>query len=440
MSNQVVSGISITGVINEARIRPVHLTIIALAAFGLVFDGYDFQATAYAAPLIRQEWHLDPRVLGGLISAGFFGLFVGSIAASYLADLVGRKQAFALSMIVYSVFTAAAAFVPGFGWFIAMRFLTGVGLGGLVPIATAWVFETMPARSRAAVTTAVLSLFLFGWIVAWLAALFVIPDYGWRDFFLLGATPAIVGVVLLRMGPESPIWLLSRGRRDDAYRVLRQMAPGCVLDDAAAVAVERPRTRWLDLLSSQWLKTTIIIGIMYFMLAVVSAGITQWLPTLLVGRGITLRNSYLYTIGISAGPMIGSIVMGALLDVIGRRRAFVIFWLCASAFIAAFAFAADAVAVMALGFGLTFFTIATYTCLDVIVAELYPTPLRASAVGCGLGISRLGGAFGPILGGYLVSYGISYTGFFLVFAIPPLINIILSPGVGFAKSRPAIAH
>ncbi|HUC49763.1 MAG TPA: MFS transporter [Xanthobacteraceae bacterium] len=440
MSQHSTASPSVISVVNDAELKSVHFKVIVIAAFGLIFDGYDFQATAYAAPLIRQEWQLDPRVLGGLISAGFLGLFVGSIGASYLADLIGRKRAFALCTIIYSIFTAAAAFAPGFESFVGLRFLTGIGLGGVIPIATAWVFEMMPSRNRAAITAAVVACFLFGWIVASVAALFIIPDFGWRAFFFLGAVPAILGVFLLFTGPESPIWLLSRGRLAEANRVLQEISPGVKLDQAAVASFPRSRSNWLKLMSSQWLKSTIIFGIMYFMLAVLSAGITQWLPTLLVGRGITLHNTYLYTFVVSAGPMIGSIVMGALLDVIGRRRAFVVFWVCASAFIVAFAFATSPAGVMGLGFGLTFFSIATYTCLDVIVAELFPTELRASAIGWGLGMSRLGGAVGPVLGGYLVSFGISYTGFFLVFAVPPLINIILSPGIAFAKSRPQLLH
>jgi benzoate transport len=440
MNQQEVPSNPIATALNEAEFRSIHLKVAAIAAFGLIFDGYDFQATAYAAPLIRQEWQLDPKVLGGLISAGFIGLFVGSMAASYLADLIGRKRAFALCTLLYSVFTAAAAFAPDFNWFIGFRFLTGVGLGGVVPIAAAWIFEFMPARWRAAITAAVLSCFLFGWIVASVAALFVIPEFGWRAFFFLGALPAILAVFLIFWGPESPVWLLSRGRFDEAQRILKRIAPDADLQGQSVAAFVRPRSNWLRLLSAQWLKSTIIIGMIYFLLAVLSAGITQWLPTLLVDRGITLRNTYLYTFVVSAGPMTGSIVMGFLLDVIGRRLAFVVFWLCASTFIVLFAFATSPAGVMILGFGLTFFSIATYTCMDVVTAELYPTDLRASAVGWGLGISRLGGAVGPLLGGYLISNHISYAGFFLVFAIPPIINIVLSSGLRFAKSRPQLVH
>jgi AAHS family benzoate transporter-like MFS transporter len=440
MKQQEVPDNPITTALNEAKFRWVHLKVAAIAAFSLIFDGYDFQATAYAAPLIRQEWQLDPKVLGGLISAGFIGLFVGSMGASYLADLIGRKRALAICTLVYSLFTAAATFAPDFNWFVGLRFLTGVGLGGVVPIAAAWVIEFTPASRRAAITAAVLSCFLFGWIVASVAALFIIPEFGWRAFFFLGALPAVLAAFLIFWGPESPMWLLSRGRSDEARKVLAQIAPDADLTSQSVTGFVRPRSNWLLLLSTQWLKTTIIIGLIYFMLAVLSAGITQWLPTLLVDRGITLRNTYLYSFVVSAGPMTGSIVMGLLLDVVGRRPAFVAFWLCASAFIAAFAFATSPAGVMILGFGLTFFSIATYTCMDVVTAELYPTDLRASAVGWGLGISRLGGAVGPVLGGYLVSNHISYAGFFLVFAIPPIINIVLSTGLRFAKSRPQLTH
>lgn len=438
MSETATAGRSITRVIDAAELRAVHWKVIIVAAVGLLFDGFDFQATAYAAPLIRNEWHLDPKVLGGLISAGFFGLFFGSVGASYLADLIGRKTAFVVCVLLYSVFTAAAAFAPDFQWFIVMRFLTGIGLGGVVPIAAAWVMEFMPARRRAVISAAVISCFLLGWIVASAAALFVIPTYGWRAFFFLGALPAVLAMFLIFWGAESPMWLVSRGRRQEAYAVLKQIAPQATYEDCYLPTAAGQKANWLRLFSLEWLRPSIIIGLFFFLIATVSAGITQWLPTLLVNRGITLENTYLYSLVVSIGPMVGSIVMGALLDVIGRRLAFILFWCGASASIVMFAFATHPAGVMLLGFCLTFFAIATYTCLDVLTGEMYPTELRASAIGWGLGMSRLGGAFGPVLGGYLVSGGISYTGFFLVFAIPPILNVLLSAGLVFARGRPEL--
>jgi MFS family permease len=420
--------------VDGASLRPIHWTVLGIAAFGLLFDGYDFQATAYAAPLIRTEWHLEPRVLGGLISAGFFGLFFGSLGASYLADLIGRKTAFALCTFVYSVFTAAASLAPDFNWFLGFRFLTGLGLGGLVPIAVAWLTEFLPPRRRAALTAATLSFFLIGWIVASGAALAVIPSYGWRAFFIIGALPAPLAVALVFWGPESPMWLMSRGRREAAAAILRRLDPARDLSDLPRPPQESP-ANWLSLFSAQRRLSSIIIACLFFFIATVSAGVTQWLPTLLVDRGIALQSTYLYSLVVSIGPILGTIVMGALLDVLGRRQSFILFWSAASIFTALFAFAPSATGVMLLGFALMFCVVGTFSCLDVITAEIYPTGMRASAVGWGLACSRLGGAFGPILGGYLVSAKISYTGFFLVFAVPPLINIALCLRLKFAKPQ-----
>lgn len=412
--------------IDAAPLRPIHWLVIAIASIGLLFDGFDYQATAYAAPLIRAEWQLDPQTLGALISAGFAGLLIGSIVASYFADLVGRRKAFALCMIFYAVFTAAAALAPGFRSFVIMRFLTGLGLGGLIPIAVAWMLEFLPARRRAAIAAAVISLFLGGWLLASAAALFVIPDYGWRVFFFLGATPAILGVALVFWGPESPMWLLARNRRAEAEAVLRRINPAAQLPALGTIAPSRQKVNWLSLFSRHHLRSTIVIAAMYFLIATVSAGITQWLPTLLIDRGISMRNSYLYSTVVSIGPMIGTIVMGALLDRLGRRPTFILFWVGSAIFICLFAFASSPTWVMTLGFGLTFCAIASFSCLDVIAGENYPTPMRASAIGFGMGISRLGGMFGPMLGGTLVANHVSYTGFFLVFAIPPVLNVLLT--------------
>ena len=409
------------------KLLPIHWVVICICIVGLIFDGFDFQATAYAAPLLKSEWNLEPKTLGGLISAGFFGLFIGSIAAGYLADIVGRKKAFAACMFIYSIFTAAAAYAPDFQTFLLFRFLTGLGLGGLIPIAVAWLMEFLPTYKRTAITAAVISCFLLGWIFASVAALFVIPSYGWRAFFIIGSIPALLAILLVFWGPESPLWLASRGRNEEALKILQQMNPGANLADLKTDSpIKIDGKFWLNLFSKSNLHSTAIICLMYFMIAIVSAGITQWLPTLLISQGVSIKNTYAYSLVVSIGPMIGTIVMGYLLDVWGRKKSFIIFWLGASIFIALFSLVSSPTWVMILGFCLTFCTVATFSCLDIVTAELYPTELRASAVGFGLGISRLGGATGPIIGGYLISNNISYTLFFLLFAIPPLINIALA--------------
>lgn len=418
---------SVETIIDDASYRPAHWVVIIIAAAGLMFDGFDYQATAYAAPLVRVEWHLDPKSLGGLISAGFVGLFFGSIIASYIADRIGRKKAFALCALIFGVFTAAATFAPDFNTFVAMRLLTGLGLGGLIPIAVVWLMEFLPAHRRLTIVAAVVSCFVGGWIVASLAALLIIPSFGWRAFFILGSAPALLAILLVLWGPESPRWLMIRRRYAEALSVLQRIDPSASLETPPAAELRKPQpVNWLTLFSARHIRSTIIIALMYFMVATVSAGITQWLPTLMIDRGISLRASFMYSFFVSAGPLVGTVTMGALLESWGRRVTFMVFWCVGSCFIALFAFARSPALVMFLGFGLSFTALATFTCLDIIAAEIYPTNLRSSAVGFGMGISRLGGVFGPILGGYLVSAHISYAGFFLVFAIPPLINACLA--------------
>ncbi|HTH98354.1 MAG TPA: MFS transporter, partial [Stellaceae bacterium] len=303
---------------------------------------------------------------------------------------------------------------------------TGLGLGWLVPIGVAWLMEFLPERRRAAIVAAVISCFLGGWILASLAALVVIPHFGWRAFFAVGATPIVVAVILVFWGPESPSWLFARGKRDEALAVLARIGRQHPSTQALAQMETAPRTNWFALFSSQHFKSSLIIGAMYFLIAMVSAGITQWLPSMLMAHGISMRNTFIYFLVVSIGPVLGTIAMGMLLDVWGRRRCFIVFWIGASVFITLFAFITSPAGVMAFGFGLTSCTVATFSCLDVITAEIYPVELRASAIGFGMGLSRLGGASGPLLGGYLVAAHVGYTAFFLVFAVPPLINAVLA--------------
>jgi putative MFS transporter len=422
-----------------ARLRPIHWFVLIAAALGMMFDGFDSQSLAFALPLIKKEWNLGPELLGALGSYSFVGLLFGSLLASALADRIGRKKAMALSIFVYSIFTGAVALAPNYTWLAVFRFLTGLGLGGLIPIATAWVSEFLPIRVRAFATSAVLSAFLFGWVVASAVAIAVIPPFGWRAIFVVGVVPAILAVIMAIWAPESPRWLLAQGRREDAGRIVKQIDPSASLEsvrDSHVTSMEK--LKWGMLFSSDFRATSIMLAILFFFIQIFGYGISVWLPTLLIGKGLTIVKTYTYTLLINLGPIAGSFVMGWLLDVWGRRSTFLVFWIAAAICTVLFAFATNPVYVVLLGFGLMFFGIATNVCLDTITAEIYPTDLRASAVGWGLGIGRLGGIAGPYLGGVILSLSIPYAGFFLIFAAPVVIDAIVSLSLRYAPSRASL--
>lgn len=423
----------------------IHWLVLVTTSAAMMFDGFDSQSLSFALPLIKKQWHLSPALLGALASYSFIGLLVGSLAIGAIADRLGRRRALTISILVFSAFSGFSALAPSYGWLAAARVLTGLGLGGLIPVGAAWLSEFVPARLRAFATSAAISAFLLGWVVASAVALAVIPPFGWRAIFVAGLVPALLAIVIQVFTPESPRWLLLTGRTVEAEAIVRRLenrsgtpAP------SAPLTFEEPETdaksNWAELFTPRFRRNSVILAILFFFIQIFVYGMSSWVPTLLVSKGFTIAHSYTYTLLINIGPFAGSIVMGWLLDVIGRKTSFIVFWALGAVAVVVFAYSSTPLLIVIVGFAANFFAVATNVCLDTVTAEIYPTRLRASSVGWGLGIGRIGAIAGPNIGGLILSLSIPYAGFFVIFAIPLVINIAACIPLRFLPSRVTLEH
>ena len=196
------------------------LFIILVAAAGFFFDSFDIVVVSYAMPSIAHEFLLGPKQLGLIGSSALAGMAIGSWCWGWVADRWGRKLVFAATVLTFSLFTGIAGLSGSLGFLIGARFLTGLGLGGMVPIDSALVAEFAPARIRGRVSAALPLCWPIGIFAAAGAGLLVVPTIGWRWLFVIGMLPALLAYIIRRRVPESPRWLAAHGRMGEARQSL----------------------------------------------------------------------------------------------------------------------------------------------------------------------------------------------------------------------------
>ena len=381
--------------------------IFLIGGLGFMFDAWDVTLNGVMIPLLTEEWGLTKADAAWIGTANLIGMAVGAFAWGTIADRIGRKAAFTWTLLIFSLFTLAGAFTDSLLWFAVFRFLAGIGLGGTIPVDYALVGEFTPKRLRGRVLTAMDGWWPVGAALCGVVSAWLVGTWGdWRLPLLAMVLPALL-VFVVRLGiPESPLYLMSRGREAEARHVVDSMVEhtGAERRDYVMPAVEPQRGGAGSALTSQlaavwrfspritaaaWLLFVAIMLIYYIAL--------QWLPTFLIEAGFEQSRAFITTSGMAAAGLVGVVVSALLVEATGRR------WLLAvSAAVAAglLVWLASVLGVpgaalplvLAYGFVVQIAIPVLYT----YVSELYPTTLRASGFGWASAASRVGAGLGPL--------------------------------------------
>lgn len=413
-------------------VTPRMTTLRVIVGIATFFDAYTVLAIAFAMPQLVQEWSLTPAEIGAIISAGYIGQLFGAILFGSLAEKIGRLKTLFITIMLFVSMDAACLLAWSCVSMIAFRFLQGIGTGGEVPVASAYISEFVGAEKRGRFFLLYEVIFPIGLMFAGMAGYFLVPLYGWKMMFVVGLVPSILTIPLRWFMPESPRWLASKGRIVEASAVVK------ILEDSATargIALPPPvvraadpqantRSNWRELFSEIYLKRTLTIWGLSLCVYMVNNGLVTWLPTLYSQLfQLPLKTSLAYGWITSGVGVIASIVCALLIDKVGRKAwyatAFLIAivpllalcWLGATSALEILIFATAAYAILqTVSFSLYLYS-----------AELYPTRLRAVGIGCGSAWLRAGSSMGPIIVGSIVAgLGIRYV--FAVFAAIALIG------------------
>ena len=382
--------------------------IFVIGGLGFMFDAWDVSLNGALIPLVMQEWSLDRPTAALLGTANLIGMALGAFVWGTIADRVGRKTAFTWTLLIFSVFTVAGALAPNFALFAAFRFLAGFGLGGCVPVDYALVGEFTPTRQRGRVLTAMDGWWPVGAALAFfVSALIQASTDNWRLILAVMVLPAFLVFWVRRGVPESPLYLIRRGRQAEARQVIddlvrRTGAPAQEYDlPAAAQAPRLSAGSWGEQLVRVWAfgwRITFAAWSLFFTVLLVYYLALTWMPSILTDAGMGSVAALFSSAGMAAVGLLGVAVSALLVDLTGRK------WLLGvtgplSALVLVMVALTLETPQVAVAWLLVFgFTVQiAIPVLYAYVSELYPTELRGSGFGWASSFSRLGAGFGPLL-------------------------------------------
>ncbi|MEW1833709.1 MFS transporter [Microbacterium sp. NPDC079995] len=385
-----------------------HLRVLTGSGAGWALDAMDVGLISFVIAALVNEWQLTTAETSWIASAGFAGMAIGATVGGLLADRIGRRSVFALTLLVYGVATGASALAGGLVALIALRFLVGLGLGAELPVASTYVSEFAPARMRGRIIVVLEAFWAVGWTASALIGYLVIPSVpeGWRWALAIGAIPAVYALVVRWALPESPRWLSSRGRVTDADRVVTGLESSPAVFGRVAPSVAEapdpgvaPATTVAARLRGLWAPAvrvrTAALWVVWFCVNFSYYGAFIWIPTLLVSQGFGLVRSFEFTLIITLAQVPGYAVAAWLIEVWGRRATLSVFLAGSAVAAILFGQATSVPAILATGMALSFFNLGAWGALYAVTPETYPTSLRATGAGWAAGVGRIASILAP---------------------------------------------
>ena len=423
-----VAGASLVDVAAFIDAQPVggfQIRLLLTCAAVLLLDGFDTTAIGFVAPSLAKEWGLTKVALGPVFSAGLFGLMIGALLFGPLADRIGRKKIIVFSTLVFGIGTLATAFVQDVNTLLAIRFLTGLGLGGAMPNTIAMTSEFSPHRRRATMVMIMFCGFSLGAALGGLLAAALIPNFGWRSVFVVGGVVPLLLVPILALRlPESVRFLALTGQAHARVgQLLGYISPNANFAPATQFVVDEPALAGIPVLylfRDGRTLVTLLLWVVFFMSLLDLYFLANWLPTVLNDLGSSVSASAVIGSMFQVGGVAGAFALGSVIDRFSYRALALVY------FIAVVAVGA----IGQLGHSVAFVTMAIFAagfCLvggqiaaNALAAGFYPTAVRATGVGWALGIGRVGSIIGPLVGGMLLTMKWSTGSVFLTAAVAAL--------------------
>ena len=426
--------------------------LVLLLSLGGYFEYYDLFLTAYIGPgLVRSGFFSSTSGsffgisgLASFVSSTFIGLFLGTMIFSFTADRFGRRFIFTGSLLWYTVATSIMAFQNSALGVDFWRMVAGIGIGVEIVTIDAYIAELVPSRMRGrafAVSQAIqfLAVPVVAFLCWWLVPLSPFGFAGWRWVVLIGATSAIFVWFIRREIPESPRWLLVKGRVAEAERVVTSIEKRVQAESGTAfpsVGLEQPeeiRGTFRDILHPPYLQRTLMLMIFNFFQTIGYYGFASWVPTLIIAKGVTVTSSLRYSFLIAMAAPLGPVVATRVADKFERKWQIVISAVCIAAFGLLFSWGTASVWLVICGVALTCANNWMSVAFHTYQAELFPTRVRAQAVGFVYSWSRLSAIFTSLLiGFFLRDFGPS--GVF-VFIAASMLAVVLSIGIFGPRTR-----
>ncbi len=422
MSTQTLN---INTVVDEAKFTPFHWSVLIWCLLIIIFDGYDLVIYGVALPLLMQEWGLSAVQAGLLASTALFGMMFGAMSFGTLSDKLGRKKTIMICVAIFSGFTFLGAFASSPVEFGILRFLAGLGIGGVMPNVVALMTEYAPKRIRSTLVAVMFSGYAIGGMASALLGAWLVADHGWKIMFFIAGIPFVALPIIWKFLPESLMFLTKKGETAQVAEIVQKISPEqklnaetrFVLNDVIA-GDEAPLRA---LFQQGRMFSTLMFWVAFFMCLLMVYALGSWLPKLMIQAGYSLGASMLFLFALNIGGMVGAIGGGALADRFHLKPVLSIMFTVGALALILLGFNSPQAVLYTLIAVAGAATIGSQILLYTFVAQFYPTAVRSTGMGWASGIGRIGAIVGPILTGALLTLQLPHQMNFLVIAIPGII-------------------
>lgn len=430
------STVNAAGRLDRLPISRFHWKILGLIAGGGFLDAFDIYLANGAVAAMVKDGFTDLRHGAMFVSATFVGMMIGAFAAGYVGDKLGRRYSYQLNLAIFGIASIAACFAPNIAWLIVLRFIMGIGLGAELVVAAGTLAEFVPPATRGRWVSLLAVIVNSGLFAALAVGYWVIPNFGWRYMFAVAGVGALVVWFLRHRMPESPRWLESVGKLDEAEATLAAIER----DVQAQYGALPPVTRTVDLnvgkapFSALFAKgmrgRTCVAALTAVAVNVGLYGFIAWLPTFFVTEGLSVVKSLGFVLLMSIGSPVGGLVGYFIADRIGRAKGLIVFALLSIVLGWIYVSLRDTTAIIFVGFCLVT-TIYTITTLGLFgyIPELFPTEVRLR----GTGVAGTTGRAASIATPYLALMLFAQFGVSGVIAMVSVVFAILCIAIAFLR-------
>ncbi|BCZ78782.1 MFS transporter [Paraburkholderia terrae] len=439
-SHRSADVIEVERALADAHRPTFQLMLLVLCGLCLVIDGFDAQAMGYVAPSVIGEWHVSKAALGPVFSASLFGMLLGALGLSVLADRIGRRPVLIGSTFFFALSMLATPFVSTIPALIALRFITGLGLGCIMPNAMALVGEFSTPAHRVKRMMLVSCGFTLGAAIGGFISAALIPAYGWRAVFWVGgAVPLVLAVAMFAALPESLQFLVLKGRNERARQWLAKFDPSLGVGPGTRLVVQEKASGGApvaELFRAGRAPVTLILWGISFMNLIDLYFLSNWLPTVMRDAGYSPSTAVIVGTVLQTGGVVGTLLLGWFIERFGFVRVLFACFALGALSVGAIGAVSHALAwLLVVVFAGGFCIVGGQPAVNALAGHFYPTTLRSTGIGWSLGIGRIGSVIGPLVGGQLIALNWSNAQLFHAAALPVLCSALLVLTLAAATRR-----
>ena len=425
--------IDVNDVIDNATFNKFHWKVLFWCTLIIIFDGYDLVIYGVVLPILMDQWGLNPYVAGLLGSSALFGMMFGAMGFGMLSDRLGRKKVIITCVVLFSVTTVINGFATTPWQFGILRFIAGLGIGGVMPNVVSLMSEYSPARRRSTLVALMFSGYAVGGMMSAGLGIWIVPNYGWEIMFYLAAVPMLMLPFMLKFLPESVAFLMAQKREGEARDILTQVAPLKHINEQDVLGVPPTtdsKAPVLELFRDGRAMSTLMFWVAFFCCLLMVYALGSWLPKLMSNAGYALSSSLMFLMVLNVGAIIGAVGGGWLADRLSLRSVLVSFFILGSGSLVLLGYESPMWFLYTLVGIAGATTIGSQILLYAYVAQYYPTSIRSTGLGWASGIGRNGAIVGPLLGGALLAMALPHQMNFLALAVPGAIATVAIALVG----------